>query len=451
MKQKTRHSIALLLCAALILSCFAGCATATPTPTEAPAPTEPTKGSNGGINIGIVTRPTEEPEPLPEPIPTEKVTQYPEAFELLIYLNAMTAADAAAYDQKLTGAQANAALAALGLTGSTIAADAASVTGAQFLAQVMKLLGYNITSEADMLSKAIKIHLTRGFWQFDPTAELTVEYAANILRSALNTYTVDATGLTTGVKLAASLNVEHVVLTEYDDPFNRPGSTWVSTTDGKNVTAEYIDIPLVVFGTSTSWCDILVGLGFELDDPANDQHIPKYFRNTMDGGMLSEKFWKHHNGEGGHSECQNDFTGGQDATLEIYEIADYEYRNVCMNTFLGVSDETGFSMYGFERAVYGPYITAERPTYGVYIGHHYWNAYGMGSGYEVVGVATVIKGTLTSGNTTHTVIDGVEYENGQSYSYGKKLTTAPANVGKTYYFLLDRYGFLLGCSETPVE
>ena len=225
MKQKTRHSIALLLCAVLILSCFAGCTTATPTPTQAPTPTEPTKGSSGGINMEIVTRPTEEPEPLPEPIPAEKVTQYPEAFELLIYLNAMTAADAGAYDQKLTGAQANTALTALGLTGSTIAADAASVTGAQFLAQVMKLLGYNITSEADMLTKAGKIHLTRGFWQFDPTAELTVEYAANILRSALNTYTVDATGLTTGVKLAASMNVEHVVLTEYDDPFNRPGST----------------------------------------------------------------------------------------------------------------------------------------------------------------------------------------------------------------------------------
>ena len=41
----------------------------------------------------------------------------------------------------------------------------------------------------------------------------------------------------------------------------------------------------------------------------------------------------------------------------------------------------------------------------------------MGSGYEVVGVATVIKGTLTSGNTTHTVIDGVEYKCAPDSSY----------------------------------
>lgn len=449
MKQKMRYTIALLLCAALILSCLAGCANTSADPTDDTSAPSETKG--GGLDIGIVVKPTDEPEPLPEPIPAEKVTQFPEAFELLVYLKAMTDADAAAYDQNLTGAQANTALAALGLSSSTIAKDAQTVTGAQFLGETMKLLGYNIASEADMLDKAEKVHLTRGFWQFDSAAVLTVESAANILLSALKTYTVDAVGLSTGAKLAASLNVEHVVLTEYDDPFNRPGSTWVSTTDGSSVTGEYVDIPLVVFGTTASWCNILVALGFELDDPANDQHIPKYFRNTVDGGMLSEKFWKHHNGEEGHSECQNDFTGGQDATLEVYEIADYEYRNVIMNTFLGVSDENGFTIYGFERAEYGPYVEQTRPTYGVYITHHYWNGYGMGSGYEVVGPATVVQGVLTSGNTTHTVIDGVEYENGQSYSYGKKLTTAPANAGKTYYFLLDRYGFMLGCSETPFE
>ena len=75
----------------------------------------------------------------------------------------------------------------------------------------------------------------------------------------------------------------------------------------------------------------------------------------------------------------------------------------------------------------------------------------MGNGYEIVGPATVIKGTLTEGNVLTTTIDGVAYENGQSYGYGKKLTTAPANAGKELYFYLDRYGFMLGCSKDPVE
>lgn len=449
MKRKLFSLTALLLCLVLTLSCIAGCADTPADPTD-PDPTE--KGTEGSYSPpGIVITPTDPTEPLPEPIPQEETTDFAEAFDLLIYLNVLNETDAAAYAEALTGEQAVRALTALGVASSGIAADAQTVTGAQFLADIVKLLGYSIADEAEMLAKAESIHLTRGFWNFDASAAVTVEQAANIMLSALQTYTVDSAGLSTGVKLAASMDVEHVVLTEYDEPFNRPGSTWVSASTGESVTGEYTAIPLVVFGDTTCWCDILVALGFEKDDPANDQHIPKYFRNTTDGSQLTEKFWKHHNGDGGHSECENDYTGGQDATLEIFEIDDYEFRNVIMNTFLGISDENGFTIYGFERAQYGPYTEETRPAYGAYITHHYWNAYGLGSGYEVVEPATVVSGSLTEGNVLTTTIDGVEYTNGQSYSYGKKLTTAPANAGKQYYFLLDRYGFLLGCSETPFE
>ena len=395
----------------------------------------------------IVDIPT---ETLPAIVPAAAVTQFPEAFELLTYLNVLTSADAAAYSAPLTGEVANRALTALGLSSSKIDAAATSVTGAQFLAEVMKLLGYKISDEAEMLAKANMINLDRGFYNMDTSAALTIEQAANILRSAMLSYTVDGSGYSTGMKLAASKGVEHVVLTEYNEPFNRPGSKWVSTADGADITGEYTDIPLVILGNAQSWCNILVELGYALDDPANELYIPKYFRNSTDGGQLSEQFWKAHNGEGMHGTCSTDFTGTQAGTAEIFEIADYEYRNVFMNTFLGISNEEGLNIHGFERAVYGPYTEATRPEFGYYICHHYWNAYGMGQGYEVVCPATVIEGTLDAGDSLTTTVNGTQYENAQSYTWGKTLTTAPVNVGSTYYFLTNRYGFMIGCSETPI-
>ena len=124
---------------------------------------------------------------------------------------------------------------------------------------------------------------------------------------------------------------------------------------------------------------------------------------------------------------------------------------IIQNTFLGVSDGTQITLYGFERSEYGPYTDEKVPPKGVYICHNYWNAYGLGSGYEVVEHAHVIHGKLGGGNVLKTIIDGVEYENAQSYGYGKKLSTAPVNTGKEFYFYLDRYGFILGCSQEPVE
>lgn len=459
MKRSLRSLTAFLLCVVLLLSCLAGCAKAPKEEPQEPEKEETSEPEKSQSATPIVTAPVttpavvvveKEPVVLPDPIVPEPSTKFPEAFDLLVYLSVLTEEDAAAYDQPMTGEQASRALTALG-TSPMVAADAATVTGAELLNAVMNLLGYVTADETEMLAKAEKLHLTRGFFNFDPAAELTVEQGANILLSALQTYTVDDSGTSTGIKLAANMGVTHIVLTEYDEPFNRPGSTWIDAATGTPVTGEYTAIPLVVFGTTTCWCDILVALGFEKDDPANDMHIPKYFRNSTDGSQLTEKFWKHHNGEEGHGECMNDYTGGQDATLEIYEIDDYEFRNVIMNTFLGVSKDDGLTIYGFERNEWGPYTEETRPAHGVYITHCYWNAYGLGNGYEVVEPATVLVGTLNEGNVMTTTIDGVQYENSQTYGFGKKLTTAPVNVGKQFYFLLDRYGFVLGCSETPVE
>ena len=140
MMLKLRSYIAVLLCFILILASFAGCAE-TGTPNQTEAPTEPTRGGTV-INPGFVVKPTEPPEPLPEPIVPEEKTEFPEAFELLIYLKAFTDADAAAYGEKITGAQAVTALKALGLSSPSISAGAKTVTGAQLLIDVMKLLGY---------------------------------------------------------------------------------------------------------------------------------------------------------------------------------------------------------------------------------------------------------------------------------------------------------------------
>lgn len=453
MKRKLSIAVALLLVLTMMLSCLAGCAPENPDPSESTSPTEGTKkpSSSGPV---IITKPTEPPEALPEPLEQVPVTSFPEAFDLMNYLEVLSAADTAAWDKAFTGEQASRALVKLGVSNSGIDASAANVTGTQLLTAVVKRLGYAPADEAAVLAQAEKIHLTRGFWQFDAAANLTVEQAANILLSAMQCYLVDASGITTGEKLSDTMGVTHVVLTEYDEPFNRPGSTWISSTTGEAVTGEYTAVPLAVFGTTASYCDIMCALGFGLDDPDYDQHIPKYFRLCVDGGMLSERFWKSHNGDAtdGHAVCKTDFTGGQDATMEIFALDDYEFRMVIMNTFLAVSDPyEGLVIYGFERAKYGPYTEETRPPVGVYIAHHYWNAYGMGNGYEIVGPATVVKGTLNSGNVLTTTMNGTEYENGQSYSFGKKFTTAPANAGKEYFFYLDRYGFLLGCSEEEIE
>lgn len=444
MKHNIHSLTALLLSVLMVLSFAAGCGS---------KPADTTKPDDGDIDVpGIIIRPGDPTDAVPEPVPQAPVTAFPEAFELLIYLGGMTQEDADAFAEDMTGAQAAKALTALGAS-PAISSSAATVTGAQLLGEVMKLLGYQISGESEMLAKAAQLCLTRGFYKFDAAAPLSVEQGANILLSALQSYKVDESGLSTGEKLGASKGVEHVVLTEYDEPFNRPGSKWVSTSDGSDVTGEYTAVPLAVFGTTTSWCDILVALGFALDDPANEQYIPKYFRNCDDGSQLTERFWKAHNGENGHGTCQTDYTGGQDALMEIYEVADYEYRRVVMNTYLGVSDVYGLTVYGFDKAEFGPYTEETRPAYGFWVCHHYWNAYGLGSGYEVMEPATVIHGTLTEGTADTTTIDGVEYTNGQSFSYGKRLTVAPGNVGQQYYFLLDRYGFVIGCSETetPAE
>ena len=444
MKRSTRSTVSLLLCALLALTCLAGCGK------DSGKQTEPT--NTPVVNPGVVTTPTETaPQTVPEPEVKDPVTAYPEAFELLEYLKVLTAEDAAAFSQNLTGEIATRALSAIGAS-TKISASAETVTGTQFLGDVMKLLGYKTSGDEAMLDAANrKAHLTRGFYAFDGSAALTVEQAANILDNALQAYIVDGSGNSTGTKLCESFKVAHFVISEYEEPFNRPGSTWMSTETNQPVTGEYTAQPVVILGNTTSWCDILHALGFDKDDPANDQHIPKYFRLSVDGGQLTEKFWKHHNGDDGHSECANDFTGEQDASLEIYMIDDYEFRSIYAHNFLAVSDENGLTVYGFERSEYGPYTEASRPAYGIYIAHHYWNAYGMGNGYEIMEPAQELKGTLSEGNVLTTTIDGQEYQNGQSYSYGKKLTTAPANMGKEYTFLLDRYGFLLGCVEAPVE
>ena len=451
--KRTLRNIALVLVMVMALSCLAACGNDSTAATTEPAGSMPiidvTQPGTAVTAPGmvIVDIPT---ETLPAIVAAEATTQWPEAFELLTYLNVLTSADAAAFAEPLTGEIANRALTAMGLSSSKIAADAASVTGAEFFAEVMKLLGYKISDEAEMLNKANMINLDRGNYNMDTSAALTVEQAANILRAAMLSYTVDANGVSTGAKLAANMGVEHVVLPDYNEPFNRPGSKWVSTADGSDITGEYTDVPLVILGSAPCWCDILVELGYALDDPANELYIPKYFRNTTDGGQMSEQFWKAHNGDNMHGNCSTDFTGTQAGTAEIYEVADYEYRNVFMNTFLGVSDEEGLNIYGFERAIYGPYTEATRPEYGYYICHHYWNAYGMGQGYEVVCPANIIEGTLTAGDTMTTTVDDVQYENAQSFAYGKTLTTAPVNAGSSFYFMTNRYGFMIGCTETPV-
>ena len=460
MNRRSRSLLVLLLCLTLLLACVSGCASGeavsdeTPEPAVQPEPAEETPETEDpapAFETPSIVVTEKEPVVLPEPIVPEPTTAYPEALALLTYLSALTEEDAAAYDAPMTGEQAVRALGVLGLSDSGISAADTSVTGAQMLCAALRLLGYPAMDEADAVSQAEALCLTRGFWQFDASAALTTEQGANILLSALRTDTVSADGTSTGEKLAARMGVSHVVLTEYAEPFNRPGSTWVSADTGEAVIGEFTATPIAVFGDTTSWCDLLDAIGYAKDDPANDQHIPKYFRNCVDGGLLTERFWKHHNGDDGHSDCANDFTGGQDAMLEVYEIDSYEYRNVIMNTFLGISDEKGLTIYGFERAEYGPYTDETRPTAGAYITHSYWNAYGMGNGYEVVGPADIRTGTLEGGNILTTTIDGVEYTNGQSYSYGKKLTTAPANAGKEYSFLFDRYGFLLGCMEASSD
>lgn len=453
MKFKLRTILALLLSLILALSCLAGCAPETPNTTESTPSTEATKKPTNS-NPVIITKPTEPPETLPTPQEQVAATQFTEAFDLLNYLEVFNETDTLNWDKELTGEQATRALTKLGIAKSGIDASAATVTGAKLLTAIVKHLGYAPADEAAALAQAEKLNLDRGFWNFDAAANLTVEQAANILLSALQCYLVDSAGVSTGEKLSDSMGVAHVVLTEYDEPFNRPGSTWISSTTGESVTGEYTAVPVAVFGTTASYCDIMCALGFGLDDPDYDQHIPKYFRLCVDGGILSERFWKSHNGDetDGHSVCKTDMTGGQDATMEVFMLDDYEYRLVIMNTFLAVSDPyEGLVIYGFERAQYGPYTDENRPAVGVYIAHHYWNAYGMGNGYEIVGPATVIKGKLTAGNVQTTTIDGVEYENGQSYSFNKKLTTAPANAGKEYFFYTDRYGFMLGCSEEEIK
>lgn len=379
-----------------------------------------------------------------------ETTKFPEAMELLTYMEVISKDTAAKFNQPITGAQAVAALKALKAE-PTISADADTVTGAAFLGELVRLLGYDIDGKEAMLEKARQIFLLRGLPYLDVEEALTVEQAANIIMSALQAHTVESDGTVSFYYLADSYHVEHVVPDEYEDPFQRPGSVWVDTEKNQYITDTYTAQPVVVFGTATSWCDILDRLGFAKDDPANDQHIPKYFQITTDGGELSPRFWKHHNGDtnDAHSSCKNDYTGGQDAMLMIYQLSDYQFINVSYNTYLGVISNGELTMYGFERATYGPYKSDDMPPDGVYITHHYWNS-ALGQGYEIVEPATEVYGTLNDGNVRTTTIDGVEYENSQTYGFGKKLTTAPVNVGKQFYFYMDRYGYMLGCSSEKV-
>lgn len=379
-----------------------------------------------------------------------ETTKFPEAMELLTYMEVISKDTAAKFNQPITGEEAAAALKALNAE-PTIKADDATVSGAALLGELVRLLGYSIDDKDAMLEKARQVLLLRGLPYLDVEEALTVEQAANIIMSALQAHTVESDGAVSYHYLADFYNVEHVVLDKYEDPFNRPGSVWVDTEKNQYITDEYVAQPVAVFGTVASWCDILDRLGFTKDDPENDQHIPKYFQNTCDGNELTTQFWKHHNGDANdsHSSCKNDFTGGQDAMLSIYQLSDYQFINVSCNTYLGVIENGELTMYGFERATYGPYKSDDMPADGVYITHHYWNS-ALGQGYEIVEPATVIYGTLTDGNIKTTTIDGVEYENSQTYGFGKKLTTAPVNAGKQFYFYLDRYGFILGCSSEEV-
>lgn len=448
---KFRSLIALVLCLIMVLGCLAGCGSEKAETSEVEESSSDTLQKKDDATIApvsIVTNesaetPAEAAKPeLEEIAEVEPVSKFAEALELMQYMKAFTAEDAAKWNEPATAELASRAIAAFG---GSYTGSGDTVTGESFLAAVQAMLGYDTTDVAS----AEKLFLTRGFFTFDGAAALNVDALANILMSALEAKTAD------GVLFGDNFSLIHWVNTDYAEPCNRPGSSWYAIVDGVSepATAEYTAIPKVVLGTTSSWCDLLEALGYEKDDPKNDEHIPKYFRLSCDGGVLTEQFWKHHCGteeDPQHGECANDFTGEQDSMNEIYELAENEYVNVYLHNFLGVSDENGLTMYGFEHAEYGPYTDASRPAPGVYITHNYWNGYGMGNGYEVVEPATVIEGTLTTGNVQTTTIDGVEYQNGQTYSFGKKLTTAPINIGKTLYFFLDSNGFVLGCSETPI-
>lgn len=441
MKNRTRM-IALVLAILMVLG-LAACAaqTAEPTPQDTPAEQPEETVSEQPQEEPPAEEPAEEPEEAPaeeapaeepEQAPTETV--FPEAMEVLSWLNGLDEAGTQHPDSALTGAQAQLMLSAVGKTDSGLD-TAESVSAGTFLAAALELLG-QLPGESVMDSARLA-RLLPGL-TLDEAADITVEQAAQVVRNAL----------VRSSSLQAAVGLTYTVLPDYPNGYNAVSGSWSVTASGEAVTQPMVAAPVAVFGRAITWCDVLTYLGYTIEE-----YNPMVtLQNSFTGGEFTVKYEKCHwdaDGTGPHSGCSNaeNWTNELNATMEMYQISENEYRNIYKINFLGSIVDGSLTLYGYNNETWGPWGIDTLPETGYYIVNYYWNAYGAGEGLDVVQPAETMVGTLDSINDTTVVIDGQEYTLSYVFNYGSMMAKAPTSAGKQFTWFLDQNGLIVGCGE----
>lgn len=389
-----------------------------------------------------VEEPAEEPEEVPaeepveEPVEEPEQTAYPEAVAVMTWLNGLDDAAIAHPSALLSGAQAAQMLAAAGLQTCSLDAAASTVNTGDFLIQALQML--NAPPMDSILDAARVNHLLNGL-QLDAAANITVEEAAQVLRNTL----------IRSADLTASLGLTYTVLPDYPHPFNAVSGQWIVNATGEAVTQPMTAAPVAVFDRALTWCEALTYLGYTAE--GNNSMVT--LQNSWTGEEYSIKYEKcHWDGDGSgniHSGCTNEenITNGVDSLMEIYQISENEYRVVFKVNFLGFVSDKHLVLFGYYNETWGPWGIETLPEDGYYIINYYWNAYGVGEGFDVVQPAETMIGTLESINDKTAVIDGQEYLLSFVFNYGSMMAKAPTSVGKQFTWYLDQTGEIVGCGE----
>lgn len=386
--------------------------------------------------------PVEEEAPVEEETPVEeapaepvKVT-YTEAIAVLDYLAGLDDAAKADPTAVMTGAQANQLLNAVSAGAGSLDDAAASVSAGDFLSAALKLL--YVEAGEDVMAAAKLNRLLSGLTLAADT-ELTVEQGAQVLRNAL----------VRDAALASGLGLTYTVLPDYPNGYNAVSGQWTEAASGTALTEPTVAAPVAVYGYARTWCDILTDLGYTAE--GNNSLVT--LQNSFTGGEFTVKYDKCHwdaDGSGNvHSGCSNDqnWTNELNATMEMYQISENEYRNIYKINFLGKITEQSLTLYGYNSEIWGPWSIDTLPEDGWYIVNYYWNAYGAGEGLDVVQPAESMVGTLESITDSTVVIDGVEYTLSYVFNYGANMAKAPTGVGKQFNWFLDQHGQIVGCGE----
>lgn len=429
---------------------------------------EPAQPDASAVVQQVPAEPEEAPEEVPEEAPAEPdpvetppeaaaVEQaaepvvstmdqavYPEALSVMGYLNALDESGRLRPTDPMTGSQAQLMLTALGLTESSLDADAPTVTAADFLLEAMRLLQYDPAVEGITAEYAVEAaqskHLLPGLTVTGDT-ELTVEQAAQILRNAL----LCSVG-GTGPKLYTDFGLNYTILPDIPNGYNAVSGQWTVPATGEAITQPTVAAPLATFGYAVNWCDVLTALGYS----AEGSNPMVTFQNTFTGGEFTIKFDKCHwdkDGSGTHSGCANDWTNEMNTTMEVYQVGENEYRNIYKVNFLGKIVDQSITLYGYNSETWGPWAIDTLPENGYYIVTYFWNAYGSGEGLDIVQPAETLVGTLQSIDDQTVVIDGTAYVLSYVFNYGANMAKAPNAIGKTFTFYLDQHGQVVGCGE----